>query len=143
MADGRGRTVTVSDAGFPNVHVSGHPLERDKIRILADRCTDSELFRELVNELTSLMVYEATSDLPLRSVLFQTPLESAEGVEVTARVGLVPILRAGLGMTDAALAILPQAEVWHLGFRRDEETHLPESYYNRLPEHCPNDLIIV
>jgi uracil phosphoribosyltransferase len=136
-------TVTVSDAGFPNLHVSGHPLVRHKIRILADRRTDSKLFRELVNELTSLMVYEATTDLPVRPVLFQTPLESAEGVEVAARVGLVPILRAGLGMTDAALAILPQAEVWHLGFRRDEETHLPESYYNRLPETCPNDLIIM
>ena len=121
-----------SDAGFANLHVSGHPLVRHKIRILADRRTDSKLFRELVNELTSLMVYEATSDLPVRGA-FETPLESAEGVEVTARVGLVPILRAGLGMTDAALAILPQAEVWHLGFRRDEETHLPESYYNRLP----------
>jgi uracil phosphoribosyltransferase len=126
-----------------NLHVSDHPLVRHKIRILADRRTDSKLFRELVNELTSLMVYEATTDLPVRSVAFETPLEDAEGVEVTARVGLVPILRAGLGMTGAALAILPQAEVWHLGFRRDEETHLPESYYNRLPDVCPNDLVIV
>jgi uracil phosphoribosyltransferase len=132
-----------SGAGLPNLHVSGHPLVRHKIRILADRRTDSELFRELVNELTSLMVYEATADLPIRQVRFRTPLEDAVGIEVTARVGLVPILRAGLGMTDAALTILPQAEVWHLGFRRDEETHLPESYYNRLPETCPNDLVIV
>jgi uracil phosphoribosyltransferase len=123
--------------------VSGHPLVRHKIRMLADRNTDAKLFRELVNELTSLLVYEATADLPLRPVTFQTPLEQAEGVEVAARVGLVPILRAGLGMTDAALSILPSAEVWHLGFRRDEETHLPHSYYNRLPDVCPNDLIIV
>jgi uracil phosphoribosyltransferase len=116
---------------------------RHKIRILADRRTDSKLFRELVNELTSLMIYEATTDLPVRPVHYTTPLEEAEGVEVAARVGLVPILRAGLGMTDAALSILPSAEVWHLGFRRDEETHRPQSYYNRLPETCPNDLVIV
>src|SRR3954463_3207146 len=143
MADGRGRAVTVSDAGFPNLHVSGHPLVRHKIRLLADRHTDPKLFRELVNELTSLMVYEATADLPLRTVRYETPLEEAEGVEVAASVGLVPILRAGLGMTNSALDILPSAEVWHLGFRRDEETHLPESYYNRLPASCPNTLILV
>ena len=137
------RVDATAGARFPNLHVSGHPLVRHKIRILADRRTDSKLFRELVDELTSLMVYEATADLNVRPVRFATPLEIAEGVEVTTRVGLVPILRAGLGMTDAALAILPQAEVWHLGFRRDEETHLPESYYNRLPETCPNDLVIV
>jgi uracil phosphoribosyltransferase len=135
--------VTASSVEFSNLHVSGHPLVRHKIRMLADRRTGSKLFRELVNELTSLMVYEATADLPVRIAPFQTPLEDAFGAEVTARVGLVPILRAGLGMTDAALAILPSAEVWHLGFRRDEETHLPESYYNRLPDVCPNDLIIV
>jgi uracil phosphoribosyltransferase len=132
-----------ASADHPNLYVSGHPLVRHKIRKLADKHTESKLFREVVNELTSLMVYEATEDLPLRTVTFETPLERADGVEVAARVGLVPILRAGLGMTDAALAILPQAEVWHLGFRRDEETHLPMSYYNRLPDVCPNDLVIV
>jgi uracil phosphoribosyltransferase len=135
--------VAVSTERFPQLHVSQHPLVRHKIRILADRRTDSKLFRELVKELTGLMVFEATRDLPVREVSFLTPLESATGVEVAARLGLVPILRAGLGMTDAALAILPQAEVWHLGFQRDETTHLPQSYYNRLPETCPNDLVLV
>ena len=135
--DARGR------GEFANLFVSGHPLVRHKIRMLADRRTESKLFRELVKELTSLLVYEATSDLPVRVVSFETPMERAEGVEVVARVGLVPILRAGLGMTEAALANLPQAEVWHLGFRRDEETHLPQSYYNRLPDVCPNDLVLV
>lgn len=134
---------TTGRGELANLFVSGHPLVRHKIRMLADRRTESKLFRELVKELTSLMVYEATSDLPLHTVSFETPLERTEGVEVAARVGLVPILRAGLGMTEAALAILPQAEVWHLGFRRDEETHLPQSYYNRLPDVCPNDLVIV
>ena len=90
-------------ASLSNLHVSGHPLVRDKIRMLADRRTDPKLFRELVKELTALMVYEATADLPVRTVTFQTPLEEAAGIEVTADIGLVPILRAGLGMTDAAL----------------------------------------
>ncbi len=138
-----GSTDALSRGELTNLFVSGHPLVRHKIRMLADRRTDSKLFRELVKELTSLMVYEATSDLPLHTVSFETPLERTEGAEVASRVGLVPILRAGLGMTEAALAILPQAEVWHLGFRRDEETHLPQSYYNRLPDVCPNDLVIV
>lgn len=131
------------ESDFPNLHVSGHPLVRHKIRLLADRQTDSKLFRELVRELTAMMVYEATTDLPTRQIAFHTPLEESEGAEVALRVGLVPILRAGLGMADAALAILPSAEVWHLGFRRDEETLRPESYYNRLPEACPNDLVMV
>jgi uracil phosphoribosyltransferase len=137
------RYVSTPEARFPNLHVSGHPLVRHKIRLLADRDTHPKLFRELVAELTALMVYEATVDLPTRMVPFKTPLEVTEGAEVAARIGLVPILRAGLGMTDAALTILPSAEVWHLGFRRDEETHRPESYYNRLPDTCPNDLVIV
>lgn len=135
--------MPTTDPQFPNLHVSGHPLVRHKIRLLADRDTGSKLFRELVSELTSLMVYEATRDLPTRMIPFATPLEETTGAEATDRIGLVPILRAGLGMTDAALRFLPSAEVWHLGFRRDEETHRPESYYNRLPDTCPNDLIIV
>jgi len=135
--------LTAPNTAFPNLYLSGHPLVRHKIRLLADHRTHAKLFRELVSELTSLMVYEATTDLPTHEISFTTPLEEAVGIEVLARIGLVPILRAGLGMTDAALAILPSADVWHLGFRRDEDTHLPESYYNRLPEVCPNDLVIV
>ena len=129
--------------GFPNVRVSGHPLVRHKLRLLADEATDAKLFRELVRELTALLLYEATVDLPLRSVRFRTPLEETEGVEIDARIGLVPILRAGLGMVEAALDVLPGSEVWHLGMYRDEETHRPVSYYNRLPATCPDDLVIV
>ncbi|MGI9253493.1 MAG: uracil phosphoribosyltransferase, partial [Thermomicrobiales bacterium] len=105
---------------FPNIHVSGHPLVRHKIRLLSDARTDSKLFRELVSELTSLLIYEATRDLPLRQVTFPTPMEEALGFEIDARIGLVPILRAGLGMTEAALNALPGSEVWHLGLYRDE-----------------------
>ena len=128
---------------FPNVRVSGHPLVRHKVRRLADERTDIKQFRELVRELTALLLYEATVDLPVRSVRFRTPLEEAEGVEIDARIGLVPILRAGLGMVEAALDVLPGSAVWHLGMYRDEATHRPVSYYNRLPAACPDDLVIV
>jgi uracil phosphoribosyltransferase len=130
-------------SALPNVRQSGHPLVRHKIRMLADERTHTGQFRSLVAEVTSLLIYEATTDLPLRRVRFRTPLEETEGVEIDARVGLVPILRAGLGMTDAALDALPGSEVWHLGLYRDETTHRPVSYYNKLPSVCPDDLVIL
>jgi uracil phosphoribosyltransferase len=126
-----------------HARVSGHPLVRHKVRLLSDERTDSKLFRELVRELTALLLYEATTDLPLRPVRYRTPLEETEGVEIAARIGLVPIIRAGLGMVEAALDVLPGSEVWHLGMYRDEETHRPVSYYNRLPATCPDDLVLV
>lgn len=128
---------------LPNARVSGHPLVRHKVRLLADARTDVKLFRELVRELTALLLYEATAALPVRSVRFRTPLEETSGVEIAVRTGLVPIIRAGLGMVEAALDVLPAAEVWHLGMYRDEATHRPVSYYNRLPATCPDDLVIL
>mgnify|MGYP000873098144 CR=1 FL=1 len=125
------------------VHVSQHPAVRHKLALLRDERTEPKKFREIVRELSWLLGYEALADARLRPLTVRTPLESIEADALADRIGLVPILRAGLGMTDAALNILPGSEVWHLGFRRDEETHKPESYYNRLPETCPNDLIIV
>ena len=136
-------TARDEEATFPNVRVSHHPLVRHKVRLLADEKTDAKLFRELVRELTALLLYEATAALPVREVRFRTPLEEAEGVEIASRIGLVPILRAGLGMVEAALDVLPNPEVWHLGMYRDEATHRPVSYYNRLPASCPDDLVIL
>jgi uracil phosphoribosyltransferase len=127
----------------PNVRISTHPLVRHKVRLLADERTPPKLFRELVSELTALLLYEATADLPMRTVTFRTPLEDAAGEEIAASIGLVPILRAGLGMTDAALNALPGSQVWHLGLYRDETTHRPVSYYNKLPQTCPDDLIFL
>lgn len=126
-----------------NLRVSGHPLVRHKIRLLSDRQTDAKLFRTLVAELTALLLYEATVDLALRPVRFLTPLEPADGFEIDAALGLVPILRAGLGMVEAALSILPSPNVWHLGMYRDEVTHRPVNYYNRLPVSCPDDVVIL
>lgn len=128
---------------FPNARVSRHPLVRHKVRLLADDATDARLFRELVRELTALLLYEATADLPVRPVRFRTPLEETTGQEIAVRIGLVPILRAGLGMVEAALDVLPRPEVWHLGMYRDEATHRPVSYYNRLPATCPDDLVFL
>ncbi len=132
-----------TERSFPNLSVSRHPLVRHKLTLIADQRTDSKLFRELVREVTPLLLYEATIDLAEERVTYQTPLEPASGSKIAARIGLVPILRAGLGMADAALDTLPQSHVWHLGMYRDEITHQPVSYYNRLPERCPDDLVLI
>lgn len=128
---------------FPTLHVSNHPLIRHKLTLLSDVRTDTRMFRELVRELTSLLVYEAMADVPLRSFPYNTPLEESTGYALEPQIGLVPIIRAGLGMVDPAADIIPHSEVWHLGMYRDEETHSPVSYYNRLPKDCPDDLVIV
>ncbi|MFL5760657.1 MAG: uracil phosphoribosyltransferase [Thermomicrobiales bacterium] len=129
--------------GLPNLHVSNHPLVRHKISLLADERTLPKQFREIVRELTALLLYEATMNVPLNQVRVHTPLEEADGWHIDAQIGLVPILRAGLGMVDAAVDALPQSQVWHLGIYRDENTHAPVLYYNRLPPTCAADLVIV
>lgn len=127
----------------PTLHVSGHPLVAHKRMLLSDEHTDTKTFRELARELTTLLVYEATQDLPTTSLPYHTPMETTIGHRLTIDIGLVPILRAGLGMMEAAADVLPHAKVWHLGMYRDEKTHLPVSYYNKLPASCPDDLVIV
>ncbi len=114
--------------------VSGHPLVEHKITQLRDTTTDFRQFRSIVAELAMILAYEATSDLVTKEVEVQTPLSTTTGRKFDERVGLVPILRAGLGMVDGMLSLIPQAEVWHLGFYRDEETLQPVIYYNKLPE---------
>ncbi len=126
-----------------NLHVSQHPLVQHKITLLADTTTGTDRFRELVRELTHLLLYEATADLPLRDKPFDTPLESTTGTELDAQVALVPILRAGLGMVDGARELLPAAPIYHLGIYRDEKTHNPVSYYDKLPPVMSSDLAIV
>lgn len=135
--------VRPDHAAFPNLHVSSHPLVRHKVTLLAEERTPPKQFRELVRELTQILLYEATVDVPLRPIQFRTPMEEAQGWEIAVRIGVVPILRAGLGMVDAAVDALPQSRVWHLGMYRDERTHTPVSYYNKLPERGADDLLIV
>jgi len=115
------------------VHVSTHPLIQHKVTILRSKDTDSLQFRNLIREITILLAYEATMDLALKPVTVQTPLAQAEGFELEERIGLVPVLRAGLGMVNGIWELVPQAEVWHIGLYRDERTLKPVEYYNKLP----------
>ncbi|HEU0244260.1 MAG TPA: uracil phosphoribosyltransferase, partial [Candidatus Limnocylindrales bacterium] len=99
-------------AAWPNLHVSQHPAVRHKLGILRNQMTEPKKFREVVRELSWLLGYEALADARMRSVDVQTPLELMAGEELADRIGLIPILRAGLGMVDAMLELMPTAEVW-------------------------------
>ena len=125
------------------VHVSAHPLVRDKVTRLRDQTTGPKEFRELVADLARLLFLEAAADLNLTPVTVNTPLSPSGGHRVTERIGLFPILRAGLGMADAILQLVPDAQVWHLGLYRDHETLKPVTYYNKLPPRPAIDLAIV
>ena len=102
-------------ATWPTLHVSQHPAVRHKLGILRDVRTEPKKFREVVRELSWLLGYEALADVRTRQLDVQTPLETMDGEELADRIGLIPILRAGLGMVDAMLELMPTAEVWHLG----------------------------
>ena len=117
------------------VYPSSHPLVRHKLTLL--RSTDSEpkKFRELVREISVMLGYEATRDLELAPRSVNTPMAEASGDELADKIGLVPILRAGLGMVDGIWELVPSAEVWHIGLYRDHETLQPVQYYNKLPVH--------
>lgn len=125
------------------LHVSSHPLVQHKVTLLSRDSTDTRMFRELVREITGLLMYEAMADVPVKAIRYKTPLEETEGRILDARIGLVPIIRAGIGMVDPAADMIPSSEVWHLGMYRDEVTHTPVSYYNKLPKENPDDLIVV
>jgi len=116
-----------------NVFPSQHPLVAAKLARLRDVNTEPKKFRELVRELAAMLAYEATLDLQVRSIEVQTPLAKTQGVTLVDKIGLVPILRAGLGMVEGGVGLMPGAEVWHIGLYRDEKTLKPVSYYNRLP----------
>lgn len=115
------------------VYVSQHPLVKHKLTLLRNVETEHKKFRELIRELAMLLGYEATADLKLRECSVQTPLATAPGYHLQEAVGLVPILRAGLGMVEGIHEMIPGAQVWHLGIYRDEKTLRPVSYYNKLP----------
>lgn len=116
-----------------NVFASTHPLVVHKLTRLRDKQTDPKKFRELIREISGLLAYEATQDLQVTSRMVETPLQSMQGFELTDRIGLVPILRAGLGMVEGVWELIPNAEVWHIGLYRDERTLKPVEYYNKLP----------
>ncbi|HEY5157822.1 MAG TPA: uracil phosphoribosyltransferase [Anaerolineales bacterium] len=116
-----------------NVHASLHPLVAHKLSRLRDRSTEPKKFRELVREIAALLAYEATADLAIMPREIDTPLTHLVGAELKEKIGLVPILRAGLGMVEGIWGLMPTAEVWHIGLYRDEKTLKPVQYYNKLP----------
>jgi uracil phosphoribosyltransferase len=116
-----------------NLFVSNHPLVSHKLTHLRDVQTNSRKFRELVREISTLMTYEATLDLTTSPLEVETPLTKSKGDVLNVNIGLVPILRAGLGMVEGIWWLMPSAEVWHIGLYRDEDTLKPVEYYNKLP----------
>ncbi|MBI3166442.1 MAG: uracil phosphoribosyltransferase [Anaerolineales bacterium] len=116
-----------------NVYESKHPLIAHKLSRLRDKNTEPKKFRELVREIAGLLAYEATADLATSPVEIQTPLAKMQAQQLKEKIGLVPILRAGLGMVEGIWELMPSAEVWHIGLYRDEKTLKPVEYYNKLP----------
>lgn len=116
-----------------NVFVSNHALIRHKLTKLRDKDTEPKKFRELIREISILLAYEATQDLALTPTTVETPMGAAHGHCLTEKIGLIPVLRAGLGMVEGIWEMMPGAEVWHIGLYRDERTLHPVSYYNKLP----------
>lgn len=116
-----------------NLYVSTHPLVRHKLTILRDKLTEPVKFRQLVRELAAFLCYEATRDMRVRETNVETPMGVANGAHIVEQIGLIPILRAGLGMVDGVWELIPNAEVWHIGIYRDEKTLRPVQYYNKLP----------
>ena len=116
-----------------NVYESKHPLVAHKLSRLRDKNTEPKKFREFVREIAALLAYEATADLETMPRDLETPLAKMQGRELREKIGLVPILRAGLGLVEGFWELMPSAEVWHIGLYRDEHTLRPVEYYNKLP----------
>jgi len=116
-----------------NVFESKHPLVAHKLSRLRDKRTEPKKFRELVREIAGLLAYESTLNLQTQPVEIETPLETMQAQQLKEKIGLVPILRAGLGMVEGIWELMPSAEVWHIGLYRDEKTLQPVEYYNKLP----------
>jgi len=126
-----------------NVFSSPHPLVAHKLTLLRDKNTDPKKFRELVREIAALLTYEATSDLVLYHIDVTTPLATTRGNTLSEKIGLVPILRAGLGMVEGVWNLMPSAEVWHIGLYRDENTLKPVAYYNKLPTEASVSVCLI
>lgn len=124
--------------------IMDHPLIQHKITLLRDKNTGSKEFREMISEVTMLMCYEATRDLPLKEVEVETPMVVTKAKVISGRkLAIVPILRAGIGMVDGILNLLPAAKVGHIGLYRDHDTHEPVAYYCKLPVDVSEREVIV
>ena len=127
-----------------NVHVLDHPLIQHKLAILRDKNTGVKEFRELIGEIAGLMCYEATRNLPTCEVEVETPVAVAKCRMLSGKkLAIVPVLRAGLGMVDHMVSLIPSAKIGHIGLYRDPETHMPVEYYCKLPEDIENRVVFV
>src|SRR4051794_17510240 len=126
-----------------SVHVSQHPLLVHRLGPLRDRHTPTPVFRRLVREIAQLLFWEASADLSVENYAVQTPLAECTARRLHQTIGLVPILRAALGMADAIVELMPEAQVWHLGLYRDHKTLKPITYYNKLSAHAQLDICYV
>ena len=126
------------------VHVFDHPLIQHKLAVLRNKNTSVKEFRELISEISGLMCYEATRNLPTQEVLVETPITTAKCRMLSGKkCAIVPILRAGLGMVDSMVDLIPSAKIGHIGLYRDPETHEPVEYYCKLPEDIENRVTFV
>lgn len=131
------------DARFPNLFILDHPLIQHKLSHMRDKETSTRTFRELLRELTLLMGYEVTRRLPLTTRRIETPMQSMEAPVIAGKkLVIVPVLRAGIGMSDGLLELIPSARVGHIGVYRDPDTHLPVEYLVRLPDLHDRDFIL-
>jgi uracil phosphoribosyltransferase len=130
---GYNKVIHFRRTSMSNVFESQHPLVKHKLSRLRDVRTEPKKFRELVREIAALLAYEATADLATMPRELETPLAKMTGQELQEKIGLVPILRAGLGLVEGFWELMPSAEVWHIGLYRDEKTLRPVEYYNKLP----------
>lgn len=128
---------------YKNVHVLDHPLICQKVAILRDKNTGTKQFRELIEEITTLLTFESFKEVPTKTVIVSTPLEDCEQKTVDGEVAIVPILRAGLGMVSGVHTLFPTAKVGHIGMYRDEQTLQPQEYYCKLPEGIENMQVIL
>ena len=127
-----------------NVHVLDHPLIQHKLAVLRNKNTSVKEFRELISEISGLMCYEATRNLPTVEVDVETPVAVAKCRMLSGKkLAIVPVLRAGLGMVDSMVDLIPSAKIGHIGLYRDPETHLPVEYYCKLPEDIENRVVFL
>ena len=127
-----------------NVHILDHPLIQHKLAILRDKNTGTKEFRAIISEIAALMCYEATRNLPTQEVEVETPVAVAKcRVLAGKKLAIVPVLRAGLGMVDSMVDMIPSAKIGHIGLYRDPETHMPVEYYCKLPEDVENRQVFV
>ena len=125
-------------------HLVDHPLIQHKLTIMRDKHTSTKAFRELLNEISMLMGYEVTRDLPLEDVEIETPIQKATFKRLAGKkLAIVPILRAGLGMVDGLTSLIPSARIGHIGLYRDPDTHLPVEYYCKMPPDISERLVII